>query len=61
MSRGPQEILDEIGRLIDLQITVIASVVESGSSEAAWREHDERQLVIDALFAELEHAHKTVA
>jgi hypothetical protein len=60
MSRGPEEILDEIGRLIDLQIKVIASMVESGSSESAWRERDERQLAIDALFLELEHAHKTV-
>ena len=58
---SPEEILHEIGRLVNLQIKVIASVVESGSSESAWREHDERQLVIDTLFAELAHAHKIVA
>ena len=61
MSRRPEEILDEIGGLIDLQIHALASVVESGSSEAAWREHDERQLAIDALFVELKQAHKNVA
>jgi hypothetical protein len=56
VSRNPQAILDEIGRLIDLQTKAIVYAVERGSTEAAWQEHDERQSTIDALFLELKHA-----
>jgi hypothetical protein len=41
MSRRPEEILAEIGQLIDLQIKAIASAVERGCTEAVFREHDE--------------------